>query len=172
MVRILTIVMIALTSSQLWAQVPNSPLLPAAPIIEARDCILKIVAAHKNITLLDTVPLPEIKPEGPYTLQDYQDSAENFWGFRPDAYLNMYNPLRNEIFIMATREYYESYERSVFDSLAHELAHYLQHRYQNADFSQGDDSLEFDAIATQTWFRETYKDNFVGDNFVCPTPAP
>jgi hypothetical protein len=169
--RILTLMIIALTGSQLWAQVPASPLFPASPIIEARDCILQIVAGHKNITLLETVPLPEVKPEGPYTLQDYQDSAESFWGFRPDAFLNMYNSLRNEIFIMATRAYYDSHERSVFDSLAHELVHYLQHRYQNADFSQGDDSLEFDAIATQTWFRETYKDHFVGDVFVCPTAA-
>lgn len=146
----------------------QTSLIPAQNVIDARDCVMKLVAAKKNITLIETVPAPEIKPEGLHSLADFQDAAESFWGFRPEAYLNMYNPLKNEIFIMTGREYYDKYERSVFDSLAHEITHYLQHRYQNADFTSGDDSLEWDAIETQSWFRETYKDQMNGDIFVCP----
>jgi hypothetical protein len=146
-----------------------SQYLPAAPIISARDCILTLVAEKMEIHLKPEIAKPRIRPQTVTSLQEFQDSIEEFWHFRPDAFTNVYNPIRNEIFIMTERAYYERHERSVYDSLAHELTHYIQKEYLNADFSNGDDmTWEMDAVYYQNWFRDTYKDHFQGDEFVCP----
>ena len=143
-------------------------LLPSAPIKESRDCILNLVSQKMNIPLNDAILRPKVRPENDITLKEFQDSIEEFWKFRPDAITNVYNPLRNEIFIMTEKSYYKKFNRSVFDSLAHELTHYIQKEYQHADFTVGDDSLEMQAIEIQTWFRETYQSQFQNDHFICP----
>lgn len=145
-----------------------SKYIPAEPIIEARDCVLQLIAPKMNTTIDPLKEKPRIRPETNTPLKDYQDSIEKFWGFRPDVFVNVFNPLQNEIFIMSQRHYYESKNRSVYDSLAHELVHYIQHSYHGADFTVGDDSLEMQAIDVQTWFRDTYRNQFVGDQFICP----
>lgn len=144
-------------------------LIPGESVIEARDCILKIMAKKKNIQLRDDIAPPTVKPEGIFSLTDFQDSAEMVWGFRPDQYTNLYNFKTGDVFIFTDRSYYEKTQRSVYDSLAHELTHFLQHRYQHADFTQGDDMVEYDAVENQTWFRENFQAQFQGDRFICPT---
>ncbi|MBI4374950.1 MAG: hypothetical protein HY549_00720 [Elusimicrobia bacterium] len=51
--------------------------------------------------------------------------------------------------------YYRRLKRSIDDSLAHELAHFIQVRYRGARLEQ-DPMLEEEAIHVQVWFRETF----------------
>ncbi|MFN7728157.1 MAG: hypothetical protein ACK5P7_03265 [Bdellovibrio sp.] len=119
-----------------------------------------------HVLLKPEIDRPVIRPETSTALKDYQDSIEKFWDWRPDAFLNVFVPLKNEIFLFTEVGYYRSRGRSIFDSLAHELAHYLQFTYRGADMA--DESLEGEAVQVQTWFRETYRAQFQGDEFVCP----
>jgi hypothetical protein len=163
-----TLLFSILMFSQVQSQAA-SQYLPAEPIINSRDCVLTLIAEKMEVHLKPEIALPRIRPQTITSLQEFQDSIEGFWHFRPDAFTNVYNPNRNEIFIMTERAYYERHQRSVYDSLAHELTHYLQKEYFNADFSNGDDmTWEMDAVYYQNWFRDTYKDQFQGDEFVCP----
>ncbi len=145
-------------------------LIPAAPIIASRDCLLTIVANRMNVKLDPNQTRPTVRPETTTTLLEFQDAIEPFWHFRPEQFLNVYNPLSHEIFLMTDVSYYRKTKRFVFDSLVHELTHYVQHIYQKADFTQEDDSLENQAVAVQTWFRETYGQQLREDAFLCPDP--
>ena len=62
--------------------------------------------------------------------------------------------VRNEICLGDGETYYRRLNRTLDDSLAHDLVHYIQARYFNDDLAS--DSSEALAIAVQTWFRETY----------------
>jgi hypothetical protein len=52
--------------------------------------------------------------------------------------------------------YYTQLRRCIDDSLAHELTHYVQVVYQGWVLDGFDDSIEFNAIDVQTWFREQF----------------
>jgi hypothetical protein len=52
--------------------------------------------------------------------------------------------------------YDSQHHRFIDDSLAHELTHYVQVKYQGWVLDGMDDSIELNAIEVQTWFRETY----------------
>jgi len=147
----------------------SKKLIPAKNIVQSRDCILAIVADYMKVTLKSEVALPRVRTQSDTSLKEFQDSIEVFWKFRPDVFTNVYNPIHNEIFIMTERAYYQKHKRSVFDSVAHELVHYVQKEYKGVDFTQEDESVEFQAIEVQTWFRDTYKNNFKKDQFICPS---
>lgn len=165
---VLTILLFSLSS----ATYAKSKYYPAKNVIEARDCILELIAPQMYATLDPAKPKPTIRPQTEVTLTQFQDAIEPFWGFRPDVITNVFNLLKNEIFLMTERKYYESKKRYVFDSLAHELAHYIQYEYKQADFFAGDDFLEMQAIDVQTWFRDTYAANMKTDKFNCPIQIP
>lgn len=150
-------------SSAAFAQ--SSPLWPATDVIESRDCILQLLATKLNVTLKPELAKPALYPEGAVDLKFYQDSVEGVWGFRPDVVTNLFNSQRNEIFLTAQVKYYLPNDKSIFDSVAHELTHYIQVRYWNMD---PDDTAESQAVEVQTWFRETYKNQVQGMKFVCP----
>jgi hypothetical protein len=56
----------------------------------------------------------------------------------------------NEIYLIDDASYYARVGRTIDDSLAHELAHYLQARYGRAHLV---DWEEVEAVAIQNWFR-------------------
>ena len=45
---------------------------------------------------------------------------------------------------------------AIDDSLAHEYAHFIQHRYQAYGDGGFDDAAEGSAVEVQTWFRDEY----------------
>jgi len=106
-----------------------------------------------GITLRAEVPLPPVFVASETPLQQFQDAIEAQWGFRPDLIANAYAARTNEIYLLDSAAYYRKHGRFIDDSLAHELVHYLQVRYQNADIRDGE-WLEADAVMVQTWFRE------------------
>ncbi len=158
-----------LTAVFLWqgsAHAQTKELWPSPVILKNRDCILEILAKKMNVTLSESKPRPEIKPQGLVTLEEYQDAVEKFWGWRPSAIVNVYNPVTNQIFLNTTTEFYLPRGRTIFDSLAHEYVHFLQLNYLGRD---PDDSYnEDEAVAVQTWFRETYSSQMIGLDFQCP----
>lgn len=127
---------------------PVSPLYPVT-------CLLETVAAKKRLPLRAEVPVPTVYLESKTPLQQFQDAIEPQWGQRPDVFLNAYVKDRNEIYVIDDSAYYRRTNRYLDDSLVHELTHYMQVKYQDADL-QNDDSLEAEAVELQTWFRETY----------------
>lgn len=116
--------------------------------------ILEAVAREMNVTLRPDVPRPEILLESTTPLRRFQDAMAAQWGFRPHVFTNAYAVRSNEIYLTDDPAYYRRLKRTLDESLAHELAHYIQVRYLSADLA--DESLENDAVAIQGWFSEAH----------------
>lgn len=116
--------------------------------------ILERILEYKNLTLNPSIEIPQIVYSSEVSLQEFQNDIESQWGFRPDVITNAYVVKLNKIYLYDSKEYYSENERCIDDSLAHELAHFVQVKYREWDLN--DESLEWDAIDTQTWFRTQY----------------
>lgn len=128
---------------------------PARPRYDTA-CILSAVASQMGVALRGDVPVPKVFYGSNTPLRQLQDAVEPQWGFRPDVFANVYVFARNEIYLWDDAAYYARMNRSIDDSLAHELAHFIQVKYQNATFEGGGEDLESQAVHVQTWFRENY----------------
>lgn len=130
----------------------------AAPVdlVHPVECTLSAVAAKMRVTLRADVPPPQVFLESKIPLAQFQDAVEPQWLFRPEIVLNSFIEQRNEIYLKDEGAIYAKNKRFLDDSLAHELAHYIQVKYQKAVSGSADDYLERDAVMVQTWFRETY----------------
>ncbi len=124
------------------------------------EFIFKQVLIRKNKNFDAQIPMPQFFYASSTPLVQFQDAIEKQWGFRPDVFTNAFANDRNEIYILDEAEYYKKNQRCMDDSVAHELTHFVQSRYQNFDLN--DESLEMDAVDVQTWFRENFcKPEFV-----------
>ena len=128
---------------------------PARPRYDTA-CILSAVASQMGVTLRGDVPVPQVFYGSNTPLKQLQDAVEPQWGFRPDVFANVYVFARNEIYLWDDAAYYVRMKRSIDDSLAHELVHFIQVKYQNASFAGGGEDLESQAVHVQTWFRENH----------------
>ena len=118
------------------------------------DFILEKVLEKKRQTRRPEIPVPVFHYASATPLVQFQDAVEPQWGFRPDIITNAFILHRNEIYILDEAEYYRRTKRCMDDSVAHELVHYIQGKYQGWDLH--DDSLEWEAIDIQTAFREEF----------------
>lgn len=120
----------------------------------SREFVLEKVLELKRQKFRPEIPVPLVLMESETPLKIFQDAIEAQWGMRPDFITNAFSVSHNMIFLSDDEAYYERTKRCIDDSLAHELTHYVQAKYQGFDLH--DDSLEWDAIDVQTAFRETY----------------
>lgn len=127
----------------------------AAPRYDAR-CVLEGVLAIMNLPARPEIPLPPVFLESKTPLKKYQDAVEPQWGFRPDRFANVYAAARNEIYLVDEAGYYERLKRFVDDSLAHELVHFVQVKHKAIPITEFDESMESEAVAVQTEFRERF----------------
>ncbi|MBC7742278.1 MAG: hypothetical protein H7061_08775 [Bdellovibrionaceae bacterium] len=128
---------------------------PAPAVLQfTPEAILAEVLKKKNLELRPQLPLPKLNLQSQTSLKKFQDDIEPQWNMRPDVFTNAYAFKTNQIFLMDQAAYYKKTNRCIDDSLAHELMHYVQVMYQNADLA--DESLESEAVDIQTWFRETH----------------
>lgn len=133
------------------------PILVFAKTAELRyspEFILNKVLEKKRQTFDSQKAPPKILFASKVSLKEFQDDVESQWNFRPDVITNVYVLNKNKIYLMDDAAYYEKTGRCMDDSLAHELTHYVQVVYLQWDIA--DESLEWDAVDVQTWFRETY----------------
>lgn len=119
--------------------------------------ILTRILEYKNLAYNAEIPLPAVVLSSEAQLKQFQDDIEPQWGFRPDTITNAYVVHLNKIYLYDDKAYYNEHQRCIDDSLAHELAHYIQVQYRKWDLN--DDSLEWDAIDTQNWFRSQHCSN-------------
>lgn len=117
--------------------------------------ILEAVASHTHATLDPLLPLPVIHLESETNLADFQRAVLPQWGAAPEKFSNAYILDKADIYLIDDISYYRRLHRTMDDSLAHELAHYIQEKYLGYDL-KNDFSAEEHAIGVQTWFRETY----------------
>lgn len=120
------------------------------------ECLLEAVAEKMYAKLDPSIPLPAVFYGSDVSLKQFQDAVEPQWGLRPEAVLNVYVFSKNEIYLHDDASYYKKFDRFIDDSLAHELAHYVQIKYKGFTAELMDDSAEWQAIEVQTWVRETY----------------
>lgn len=133
-------------------------------LTDERECLLQIVRTHMHSA--KTSPPPALKTEDTTTLTEFQDVMEKWWGFRPSAFLNVYDPNTNTIFLSNTRTRYK-FPRTPVDSLVHELTHFVQH----TDFGAGkddDEYLENQAVQVQTWFRDNRGSSIKDESYQGP----
>lgn len=116
--------------------------------------VLAQVAARLGVRLDPQAPPPAVHLESDTPIARFQEAIGGQWGFRPHAFGNAYAVERNEIYLIDDPSYYARLGRTIDESLAHELAHYVQVRYLDADLAVP--SWEDDAIAVQHWFRATH----------------
>lgn len=136
-----------LSSAVAWAAAP-------AELKHTPERILEFVLAQKNKPLNPQIAIPKIYVASKTSLKQFQDAIEKQWGFRPDLITNAFVVEKNEIYLLDDAEYYQKAGRCMDDSLAHELVHYVQTKYQNYDLN--DESLEWEAVDIQTRFREAF----------------
>lgn len=117
--------------------------------------ILEAVARQMNVTLDPDEPLPAIHLESAVPLRQFQDAVVRQWNFRPPKVANVYVVARNEIYLSDDPGYYQRVRRTLDESLAHELAHYLQVRYFGANLA--DEACETEAVAVQFAFRDGHR---------------
>jgi hypothetical protein len=134
----------------------NAAAADLAKLTYSPECIFTAVAKRMQVAPSDILPFPKIHFESQTTLKEFQDAVEPQWGFRPDVILNVYIIATNEIYLIDDATYYRKNNRFIDDSMAHELVHYVQVKYQNLDLTQWGDVLESDAVSVQTWLRETF----------------
>ncbi len=116
--------------------------------------VLEQVARHLGVTLRPDVGPPAVFLESATPLAQFQDAIARQWGFRPESFGNAYAVARNEIYLIDDPSVYARIGRTIDESLAHELAHYVQLRYLSADLSVP--TWEHEAVAAQDWFRATH----------------
>jgi hypothetical protein len=140
--------------TELFAMTSTYSVVPAAQLKYSSQFILQQILDKKNIVLIPDLPLPKNLFESTTPLKAFQDAIEPQWGFRPKEFTSAYVLNRNEIYLLDNAKYYHSQHRCIDDTLAHELTHYVQFKYQHADLN--DEFLESEAIDIQTWFREKF----------------
>jgi len=116
--------------------------------------VLEAVAQRMEVTLRPDVPLPAVFIESAIPLRQFQDAMETQWNFRPPLVANAYAIARNEIYLSDDPSYYRRFKRTIDDSLAHELVHYIQVRYFQEDLAS--DGCEIQAAEIQRWFRDEH----------------
>lgn len=126
------------------------------------DFILKFVLEKKNLEMQPDIPVPKFYFESKTPLKQFQDAIESQWGFRPDRFSNAFSVAHNHVYVSDDAEYYRRTGRCMDDSVAHELVHYLQSKYQGWDLS--DESVEWQAVEIQTEFREAYCKDLLPSN--------
>lgn len=147
MKKLILILSLALSTLAMAAPAPAELKYPV-------EFLFKKVLEKKRQTQNDNIPFPKIFFESKTPLSQFQDAIEKQWGFRPDVFTNAYSLMNNEVYILDDAAYYSSHGRCMDDSLVHELVHYVQVKYLNWDLN--DESLEWDAIAVQTEFRDEF----------------
>lgn len=127
---------------------------PPAKLRYSVEFVLQKVLELKKKEFNPLIPLPSIHFESRTPLEVFQDAIEAQWGMRPEHFTNAYSVAHNMLFLNDETSYYRRTKRCMDDSLAHELTHYVQSKYQGFDLN--DESLEWDAIDVQTAFREAF----------------
>ncbi|MCK6598037.1 MAG: hypothetical protein L6Q37_06700 [Bdellovibrionaceae bacterium] len=130
--------------------------IPRVSLQYKADFILQQVAQMMRVSLKDIYPLPEVILQKNADLALYSSELTEQWGFDPKVLTNVYVVKKNKIYLIDEKAYYEKAGRCIDDSLAHELVHYIQVKYQKIDVSDFDDSMEMTAIEIQTQFREKF----------------
>jgi hypothetical protein len=149
----LTITILFMISTLSSVNVMASEIAPAK-LQNSIEFIFEKVLLFKKLTHREDIPLPKIFFESTTSLKEYQDAVELTLGMRPDFFLNVFVLVKNEIYIRDDARYYKKYNRCIDDSIAHELAHYVQAKYQG--WSAQDENTEVDAVEIQTAFREQF----------------
>jgi hypothetical protein len=116
--------------------------------------VLAQVAERLGVRLDPAIAPPAVHLESATPIAQFRAALAAQWGFRPHAFGNAYAIERNEIYLIDEPGYYARLGRSLDESLAHELAHYVQVRYLGADLAEP--SWEQEAVAVQTWFSATH----------------
>lgn len=154
---IFTITTISMNADASWplrAKTKPAKVKKPAKLRYEPEFIFQKMLEYKNKAYDSSIPMPKIYVESKTTLKDFQDAIEPQWGFRPDYFTNAYAVAQNTIYLLDDNAYYQRLGRCMDDSLAHELVHFIQAKYQKFDLN--DEFLELEAMDYQTKFREEF----------------
>ncbi len=137
-------------------------------LIKAQECVIHFVALKMNVVLIDGYELPTIHLESEIKIEEYQTWAEPVWHIKPEVVVNSFFGYPNKLVLFDDMNYYIRHKRFIFDSLVHELVHFVQEKYQGITAEEMHDAEEIQAIGIQTEFREEYRDYLQQESMVCP----
>ncbi|MBI5240743.1 MAG: hypothetical protein HY926_09745 [Elusimicrobia bacterium] len=142
--------------SQLSAAVKATPIKGYVQPRYDLQCVFTGVLAIMGKAAKADIPMPALYLQDKTPLKQLQDAVEPQWNMRPDMFVNVYSAAQNAVYVMNEAEYYRKLGRFVDDSIAHELAHYVQVKYRGIRIEDFDDGLEGEAVSVQTEFRDRY----------------
>ena len=121
------------------------------------ECTLAAIAKKRNVQLSKDIPLPTLYHESTTSFETFKKAVMQQGHDFPQEFSNAYVYVqgKNDIFLIDSPSYYARHSRFIDDSLAHELVHYVQVRYQKYDLS-AEEFAELEAVDLQTWYRDTY----------------
>jgi hypothetical protein len=132
-------------------------ILPASELEHVRNsvpCVLDFVLKKNWKTFDSAIPLPRVVFSHEVTVEEFNKSVASPYTYYPTVQ-NAFVPKENTIYLDSRTVVYEKYGKTLIDSLAHELTHYVQHFYwhytEEDAYSDGAESL---AVRTQFAFRE------------------
>lgn len=135
------------------AAAADAPAEPLRPRLDPQFALAQ-VAERLGVRLRPEIPPPTVRFESATPIAEFRGAIGVQWGFRPHVFGNAYAVERNEIYLIDDPSVYAQLGRTIDESLAHELAHYVQVKYLNADLAVP--LWEDDAIAVQAWFRHIH----------------
>ncbi len=144
------------------AGVAQAAVLPEAVLEDARkqeSCILDYVVANRYMKRNASLPMPEIVYGHEISVEEFNRRLADMLGdFRYSAVSNVYYSSENTIFLSDTEASYpEKSGRTIYDSLAHELTHYVQYAYRHySNEEAASDGAEEEAVYVQNDFREAF----------------
>ncbi len=121
------------------------------------ECTLAAIAKKRNVQLSENVPLPTLYYESTTSFETFKAAVMQQGHDFPQEFSNAYVYVqgKNDIFLIDSPSYYARHGRFIDDSLAHEIAHYVQVRYQKYDLNV-EEFAELEAVDLQTWYRDTF----------------
>ncbi len=146
-----------LTAMFLSLNLLAKPPIKTVKPIYSFDFVLDKVLEYKKLDRKSSILNPKVYYKSQIKLKQFQDAIEKQWGQRPKEITNAFAIENNEIYLLDDADYYQRTKRCIDDSLAHEIVHFVQVKYQNYDIN--DESLEWEAVEIQTWFRENFSCN-------------
>lgn len=129
-------------------------------------CLLAWSEKEMAVQQKPLVDLPEIRLSHEVSLGEFQDDVEPQWQLRPEVVSNVFVAHKNRIYLVSDKKDYQKNQRSIYDSLVHELIHYIQVKYQGRPIEDFGDMEEMTAIYAQNKFREEHPEA-LEDRYLC-----
>lgn len=141
----------------LWIGIGSyAAVLDPKPVVNSLPCLISWVETAMNEAPRPDEKKPQVLLSHTVSLKQFQDDIESQWHQRPQEITNAFVAHSLNIYLNSDKSYYRKNRRSIYDSLVHELVHYIQVQYRHFPIDQFSEFEEMTATDLQTQFRSQH----------------